>query len=140
MFFDQQRHESAHYELEYLAANSGRNIIPSATVTLKVGGEPVTESSTGNGPVDAAFKAIIKLLGHDKIEIVDFKLDSKGEGADALAQVSVVAEYGGRRFHGIGLATDIVESGVKSLIHVLNNTYLADQIDEQKQQVIIKGV
>jgi 2-isopropylmalate synthase len=107
---------------------------------LNVGGEPVTESAVGNGPVDAAFNAILRVLGHEQIEIVDFKLDSKGEGADALAQVSVVAEYNQRRFHGIGLATDIVESGVKALIHVLNNTYLADQIDEQKQQVKIKGV
>ena len=140
LFFDQQRQEHAQYELVYLHANAGRNIIPSATVTLNVGGEPVTESATGNGPVDAAFNAIIRVLGHDQVEIVDFKLDSKGEGADALAQVSVVAEYNQRRFHGIGLATDIVESGVKALIHVLNNTYLADQIDEQKQQVKIKGV
>ena len=66
--------------------------------------------------------------------MVDFSLDSTGEGADSLAQVSVIAEYKGRRFHGIGLATDIVESGVKALIYVLNNTYLADQIDIQKQQ------
>ncbi|WP_100655963.1 2-isopropylmalate synthase [Alteromonas flava] len=141
LFFDQQKQEHAHYALEYLHANAGRNIVPSATVTLKVGTESVTESSIGNGPVDAAFNAIIRVLGHDDIEIVDFKLDSKGEGADALAQVSVVAEYKGRRFHGIGLATDIVESGVKALIHVLNNTHLADQIDEKKQQQVkIKGV
>ena len=140
LFFDQQRQEHAQYELVYLHANAGRNIIPSATVTLNVRGQPVTESAVGNGPVDAAFNAILRVLGHEQIEIVDFKLDSKGEGADALAQVSVVAEYNQRRFHGIGLATDIVESGVKALIHVLNNTYLADQIDEQKQQVKIKGV
>ncbi len=140
LFFDQQKQEHAHYALEYLHANAGRNIIPSATVTLNVGGESMTESAIGNGPVDAAFNAIIRVLGHDDVDIVDFKLDSKGEGADALAQVSVVAEYRGRRFHGIGLATDIVESGVKALIHVLNNTHLADQIDEKKQQVKIKGV
>ncbi|MBF7074828.1 2-isopropylmalate synthase [Glaciecola sp. MH2013] len=135
LFFDQQKHEQAHYQLEYLQANSGRNIIPSATVKLKVGEQSITESSTGNGPVDAAYNAIMKVVKGRKITIVDFKLDSKGEGADALAQVSVVAEYNGRRFNGIGLATDIVESGVRALIFVLNNTHLADQIDEQKQQI-----
>lgn len=134
LFFDQQKHEQAFYQLLYLQANSGRNIIPSATVKMRVGDEEITESAVGNGPVDAAYNAIIKVLGHNDIDIVDFKLDSKGEGADALAQVSVVAEYNGRRFNGIGLATDIVESGVKALIYVLNNTYLADQIDEQKKQ------
>jgi 2-isopropylmalate synthase len=99
-----------------------------------VGDQSITESAVGNGPVDAAYNAIMKVVKDHKIDIVDFKLDSKGEGADALAQVSVVAEYNGRRFNGIGLATDIVESGVRALIFVLNNTYLADQIDEQKQQ------
>lgn len=134
LFFDQQKHDHAHYHLDYLQANSGRNIIPSATVRIKVGDQSITESSTGNGPVDAAYNAIMKVVKDHKIDIVDFKLDSKGEGADALAQVSVVAEYNGRRFNGIGLATDIVESGVRALIFVLNNTHLADQIDEQKQQ------
>lgn len=136
LFFDQQKHEQAHYKLTYLHASSGHNIVPTATVTLLQGDKEITQAATGNGPVDAAFNAIIKAIdGHD-LEIVDFKLDSKGEGADALAQVSVILEYNGRRFNGIGLATDIVEAGVKSLIFVLNNTYLADQIDQQKQEKI----
>ncbi|TRY31821.1 2-isopropylmalate synthase [Aliiglaciecola sp. M165] len=141
LFFNQQKQEEAHYELLYLQANSGREIIPSATVKMRIGDTEVTESAIGNGPVDAAYNAITKAIGHNKVEVVDFKLDSKGKGADALAQVSVVAEYNGRRFNGIGLATDIVESGVKALIYVLNNTHLADQIDQQKkQQVKIAGV
>jgi 2-isopropylmalate synthase len=141
LFFSQQKHEQAHYQLTYLQANSGKEIIPSATVSMRVGDKEITESATGNGPVDASYNAITKVLGHNKVEIVDFKLDSKGEGANALAQVSVVAEYNGRRFNGIGLATDIVESGVKALIYVLNNTHLADQIDHQKKQNIkIAGV
>lgn len=141
LFFDQQKQDEAHYKLLYLQANSGREIIPSATVKMQIGENVVTESATGNGPVDAAYNAIAKAIGQDELDIVDFKLDSKGEGADALAQVSVIAEYNGRRFNGIGLATDIVESGVKALIYVLNNTHLADQIDHQKRQNIkIAGV
>ncbi len=134
MFFDQQKQEQAHYSLKYLHANAGKGILPSATVTLQIGETDKTISAIGNGPVDAAFNAILEGLGHEDLSIVDFKLDSKGEGADALAQVSLVAEYKGRRFNGIGLATDIVEAGVKSLIFVLNNTHLADQIDQQKQR------
>ncbi len=141
LFFDQQKHDQAYYQLTYLHATSGKEIIPSATVQLKIGDEIVTRSETGNGPVDASYKAIMAMLGHNDLEVVDFKLDSKGEGADALASVSVITEYKGRRFHGIGLATDIVEAGVKALIFVLNNTYLADQIDQQKyQQDRVAGV
>jgi 2-isopropylmalate synthase len=139
LFFDQQKHEQAFYKLKYLHATSGHQIIPSATVTVQAGDKEITQAATGNGPVDAAFKAIIAAIdGHD-LDVVDFKLDSKGEGADALSQVSVIVEYNGRRFNGIGLATDIVEAGVKALIFVINNTYLADQIDQQKQ-VKVAGV
>lgn len=142
LFFDQQKQESSYYKLSYLQATAGREIIPSATVQLEVGDDTVTQAATGNGPVDAAFNAIMQIMGNDhELEVVDFKLDSKGEGADALAQVGIIAEYKGRRFHGIGLATDIVEAGVKALIFVLNNTHLADQIDQQKnQQVRVAGV
>ncbi len=136
LFFDQQKHEQAYYKLKYLHATSGHKIIPSATVTVQAGESEITQAATGNGPVDAAFNAIIKAIDGHELDIVDFKLDSKGEGADALAQVSVIVEYNGRRFNGIGLATDIVEAGVKALIFVLNNTYLADQIDQQKQEKI----
>jgi 2-isopropylmalate synthase len=140
LFFSQTKQEDEHYKLMYLQANSGKQIIPSATVRMLVGDKEITESATGNGPVDAAYNAITKVVGHNQVEIVDFKLDSKGKGANALAQVSVVAEYNRRRFNGIGLATDIVEAGVKALIYVLNNTHLADQIDQQKEQVKIAGV
>ncbi|MDT0595908.1 2-isopropylmalate synthase [Glaciecola petra] len=136
LFFDQQKHEQAYYKLTYLHATSGHKIVPSATVSIKMGDKELTQASTGNGPVDAAFNAIIKAIDGHNIEVVDFKLDSKGEGANALASVGVVVEYNGRRFNGIGLATDIVEAGVKALIFVLNNTYLADQIDQQKQEKI----
>ncbi|TDF39682.1 2-isopropylmalate synthase [Alteromonadaceae bacterium M269] len=135
VFFDQQKHEEAFYKLTYLHANSGKSILPNATVTVKMGDEEKSASAMGNGPVDSAFNAIIQATGLTQLEIVDFKLDSKGEGADALAQVSVVAKYNNRRFTGIGLATDIVEAGVKALVYVLNNTYLADQIDQRKLQI-----
>ena len=141
LFFDQQKHEEAYYKLTYLQANSGHEIIPSATVRLQVGEAEVTRTAIGNGPVDAAYEAIMQILGHQDVNVVDFKLDSKGEGADALAQVSVIAQYRGRRFHGLGLATDIVEAGVNALIFVLNNTHIADQIDQQKnQQERVAGV
>ena len=66
--------------------------------------------------------------------IVEAMAISLNPHTDALAQVSLIVEYNGRRFSGIGLATDIVEAGVKGLIYVLNNTHLADQIDQQKKQ------
>lgn len=132
LFFKQQQQDETHFQLVSLQATSGKEIIPSATVKLLIGEQEVTQASIGNGPVDAAYQAIMQIANRP-LNIVDFKLDSKGEGSDALAQVGIIAEYNGRRFHGLGLATDIVEAGVKALIFVLNNTVLADKIDAQKQ-------
>ena len=132
VFFDQTKQRETFYQLTYLHAHSGRDNIPTATVSIRMGDREKTAAAIGNGPVDAAFKAILSATGLTDIDIVGFKLDSKGKGADALAQVSVIAEYKQRRFHGIGLATDIVEAGVQSLTYVLNNTHLADTIDQQK--------
>ncbi|MEC7469734.1 MAG: 2-isopropylmalate synthase, partial [Pseudomonadota bacterium] len=63
LFFDQQKHDQAYYQLTYLHATSGKEIIPSATVQLKIGDDIVTRSETGNGPVDASYKAIMAMLG-----------------------------------------------------------------------------
>ncbi len=140
VFFDQIKQEETFYELKYLHASAGQSVVPSATVTMQIGEQEATAAAIGIGPVDAAYNAILEATGLTNIEVVDFKLDSKGEGADALAQVSLIAEYNGRKFNGVGLETDIVEAGVKALIYVLNNTYLADQIDQQKQQHKIAGI
>lgn len=133
VFFNQQKQQESYYKLIYLQANSGKGVVPNACVKLLIDETEEVATSVGNGPVDAAFNALLKITGRE-INVVDFKLDSTGKGADSLAQVSIIAEYNGRRFSGIGLATDIVEAGVKALIYVLNNTRLADEIDEKKQE------
>ncbi|EIC45290.1 2-isopropylmalate synthase, partial [Salmonella enterica subsp. enterica serovar Heidelberg str. 41573] len=51
--------------------------------------------------------------GYD-VELVKYDLNAKGQGKDALGQVDIVVNHHGRRFHGVGLATDIVESSDQS--------------------------
>jgi 2-isopropylmalate synthase len=65
--------------------------------------------------------------------MVDFNLQAKGSGEDALGQVDIIAEHEGRRFHGAGLATDIVRSSVLAYVHVLNMIQRAQRIDAHKQ-------
>jgi 2-isopropylmalate synthase len=65
--------------------------------------------------------------------MVDFNLSAKGSGEDALGQVDIIAEHEGRRFHGAGLATDIVRASVLAYVHVLNMIQRAQTIDAHKQ-------
>ena len=105
-----------------------------ASVKMKVGDHVVCEAATGNGPVDAVYQCINRITGYD-IRIDKYELKSKGTGKDALGQVDIVAVYEGRKFHGMGLATDIVESSAQALVHVMNSIYRALQVAEQKEKI-----
>ena len=90
-----------------------------------------TSSIGGNGPVDAVYNAILNLTGLD-IKMSHYNLTAKGEGAEALGQVDIVIEHEGRKFHGVGLATDIVESSALALVHAINAIYRAHKVADIK--------
>ena len=138
LFFSQIQEEPEQFKLDYLSVLSGGSVMATASVRMKVGGEMVCEAATGNGPVDAVYQCITRTTGYD-LRIDKYELKSKGEGKDALGQVDIVAEYEGRKFHGMGLATDIVESSAQALVHVMNNIHRACQVAEKKEQISQKS-
>ncbi|WP_058912237.1 2-isopropylmalate synthase [Entomohabitans teleogrylli] len=132
-FINKQQEEPEHYGLEYFSVQSGSSVMATASVQLACGGEIKAEAATGNGPVDAVYQAINRITRYD-IELVKYQLSAKGHGKDALGQVDIVANYNGRRFHGVGLATDIVESSAKAMVHVLNNIWRAGEVEKELQR------
>ncbi|MBK5143287.1 2-isopropylmalate synthase [Budviciaceae bacterium BWR-B9] len=134
VFIRKQQEEQDHFALDYFSVQSGTNLMATASVRLACGGEIKSEAATGNGPVDAVYQAINRIADYP-ISIVKYQLTAKGQGKDALGQVDIVAEYEGRRFHGVGLATDIVESSAQALVHVLNHIWRAQQVEVQKQRL-----
>jgi 2-isopropylmalate synthase len=126
--------ESDYYKLLSLQGLSSNLPVNTATVGIKIGdSDAMYLSQTGNGPIEAAYKALKQMTGVE-LNIIDFKLDSKGEGADAIGQVDIIAEFMGRNFHGTGLATDIIHAGVKAYIHVLNLIRRAQQVEDIKEK------
>jgi 2-isopropylmalate synthase len=105
-----------------------------ASVKLICGEETQSEAATGNGPVDAVYQAINRITGY-QVSLVKYQLTAKGQGRDALGQVDIVADYQGRRFHGVGLATDIVESSAQAMVNVLNNIKRAQQVEKEIQRL-----
>lgn len=127
--------ESDYYKLVSLQGLSSNLPINTATVCIAVDGEDVHLAETGNGPIEASYKALKQLTGIE-FNIVDFTLSSKGKGADAIGQVDIIVEYKGRNFHGTGLATDSIHAGVKAYIHVLNLIRRAQVVEDIKHQGI----
>lgn len=133
-FINKQQEEPEYYRLDYFSVQSGSSVMATASVKLVCGEEIKSEAATGNGPVDAVYQAINRITDYP-IELVKYQLSAKGQGKDALGQVDIVVDHKGRRFHGVGLATDIVESSAKALVHVLNNIWRAHQVEKEKQRL-----
>jgi 2-isopropylmalate synthase len=84
------------------------------------GGQGVkTGESSGDGPVDAIFKAINAATGVDAA-LREFRVDAVTEGQDALGEVSVVVEVEGQTGAGQGVSTDIIEAAARAYVRALS--------------------
>ena len=120
------------FSLGYFTTCSGSarsEQIPSAEVCLNIKRKEVVrefrDSATGDGPVDAAYRAVDKIV--KKImpwkkmpKLVDFSLKSVSVGKDAQGEALVKVEYEGFTINGRGTSTDIIEASIKSYLDVLN--------------------
>ena len=111
------------FVLDYLNVTSGTQTVPTATVRLKSGGKICQDASTGDGPVDAACKAIDRITGI-KGELVEYNLRAVTGGKDALGEVTVQVRSGKRSVTGRGSSTDIIEASVKAYLSAVNRLAL----------------
>lgn len=121
------------YELDFLSVTSGTHLIPTATVQLKVDGRVVKKAEFGDGPVDAAFRAIRSITG-DRSKLVRFEVSAITSGTDAQGEVYVRLEEGEQTTLGQGSATDIIVASAKAYVNALNKLdYL------KKKKTILRG-
>jgi 2-isopropylmalate synthase len=107
------------YILEYLNVSSGRGTIPTATARVAFDGKSCQEASCGDGAVDAATKAIDRIVGY-KITIEKYHLDAVTEGREAQGRVSIVARAPEGVFTGAATSTDIVEASALAYMDIIN--------------------
>ena len=107
------------YSLEHLQFTSGTNIVPMATVRLKLQEELRQESGWGDGPVDAAYKAI-DLITKIPGKLLEYQIRAITAGKDALGEVTTAVEIEGERVVGKGSSTDVVEASVRAYLNAIN--------------------
>ena len=107
------------YSLEHLQFTSGTNIIPTATVRLKLQEELRQESEWGDGPVDAAYKAI-DLITKIPGKLLEYQIRAITAGKDALGEVTTAVEIEGERVVGKGSSTDVIEASVRAYLNAIN--------------------
>ena len=107
------------YRLEYLHIYSGTSAIPTATVRLRVNDEVREGAAVGDGPVDAAYKAISQLT-NATARLDRYEIRGVTSGTEALGEATVHLEDGGRKVTGRGTSTDVIEASAKAYIDGLN--------------------
>jgi 2-isopropylmalate synthase len=106
------------YELDYLHINSGTASIPTATVRIKHNNQVFEESATGDGPVDACFRAIERALGLESM-VSSYSVRSTTAGRQALGEALVRIRDRNVTFNGRGVSTDIIEASAKAYLQAL---------------------
>jgi 2-isopropylmalate synthase len=116
----QIHHGPVIWTLEAVTCNAGSATIPSSVVCLwHQEGRIEKVASTGDGPVDAVFKAIEQITGVE-IELRDYRVRSVTVGEDAQGEAHVEAIYNGRTIHGKAVSTDVIEASALAFLQVIN--------------------
>ena len=102
-----------------LRVETGTNVLPACELTLLIDGEDRRVKTTGDGPVDAIFKAIRELYPHTAT-LQLFQINAVTEGTDAQATVSVRLEENGRTVTGRGADTDTLVAAAYAYVNALN--------------------
>ena len=133
LFNIQQQDQQDFYHLQTLNVQSGGSEFATSSIKIALGDDHKIVSATGNGPVDALYRAIKKAIDIN-FEVSDYKISNKGEGEDGLGKADIVVSWHGRNFHGYGLDTDVIKASGNALINALNGIHRAMTIAELKTE------
>ena len=106
-------------QLVSMSTSSITGEIPKAVVTLRIDGTDKTGSATGDGAVDASYKAV-EAIAPSESKLLLYSVNNITTGTDAQGEVSVRLEKDGRIVNGSGADTDIVIASVKAYVNALN--------------------
>jgi 2-isopropylmalate synthase len=102
-----------------LDLHAGSKAPPRAELELMVDGAVKHAVASGDGPVDATFKAIREIFPHDA-NLTLFSVGAVTEGTDAQAKTTVRLEENGKLVDGQGADPDTIVSAARAYVHALN--------------------
>ncbi|MDR0397226.1 MAG: 2-isopropylmalate synthase [Oscillospiraceae bacterium] len=108
------------YHLESYQLFAGNTLTPTATVKIKHGDEIITEAAVGDGPIDAAYRAVDRITKRET-RLESYAIRAVTEGQDALGEVTVrVTVDNGAAALGKGASTDIIEASILAYVNAMN--------------------
>jgi len=115
----EERTKSSRIKLDHLQVVTGKGVLPMASIILDIAGEKFEATSSGNGPVDAALKALKKIVNRETT-VQEFLIQAMTKGSDDTGKVHMQVEYDGVVYYGFSGNTDIVTASVEAYIDAIN--------------------
>ncbi|HET9571334.1 MAG TPA: 2-isopropylmalate synthase [Bacteroidales bacterium] len=115
----EERTKTRRIKLDHLQVVTGKGVMPMASIILDIAGEKFEATSSGNGPVDAAIKALKKIINRETT-VQEFLIQAIAKGSDDTGKVHMQVEYEGVVYYGFSGNTDIVTASVEAYIDAIN--------------------
>jgi 2-isopropylmalate synthase len=116
---DEVKTDTMLWQITSLSYKSGTDIKPQVELTLKMKSQTYKKEMTGDGPVDACYKALEAITGV-KGTLLDYSIQSVTRGKDAMGEVMVKVQSDDITVTALGVSTDIVEASAKAYLNALN--------------------
>lgn len=113
------RAEARAVKLDFLQVTTGMGVRSVASIGLDISGQKFEAASTGNGPVDAAIKALKKIV-MKHMTLKEFTIQAISKGSDDVGKVHMQVEYEGSVYYGFGANTDIITASVEAYLDCIN--------------------
>ncbi|HVH65705.1 MAG TPA: alpha-isopropylmalate synthase regulatory domain-containing protein [Candidatus Acidoferrum sp.] len=107
------------FALDELQVTTESGVSSTAEVTITDDGQAKGASASGNGTLDAVFRAIQNVTGISA-ELEDFSLAAATQGTDALGEAVVTLSQGSQVVIGRAVSLDVVEAAAKAYVNALN--------------------
>jgi 2-isopropylmalate synthase len=107
------------YALKSFHISTSSTLPPMASITLTRGRELFTQEASGDGPVDAMYNAINKIVGLSP-SLADYAIKAVTGGTDAMGEATVKVRDGDALFIGRGTSTDVLEASAKAYLAAVN--------------------
>ena len=114
-----ERSEQKRIKIDYLQVTSGVGVKPVASLGLIIAGEKFEAAAIGNGPVDAAIKALKQIIRRN-MTLQEFTIQAISRGSDDVGKVHMQVEHQGAIYYGFGANTDIIAASVEAYIDAIN--------------------
>ncbi|MDR1335377.1 MAG: 2-isopropylmalate synthase [Tannerella sp.] len=105
--------------LEYLQVTSGIGLRSVASVGLVIAGEHFESAASGNGPVDAAIKAVKNIIRR-QMTIREFLIQAINKGSDDVGKVHMQVAHNENVYYGFSANTDIIAASVEAFVDAIN--------------------